>query len=472
MSTELRLHSRQFVLARRLHYIAPDWKHVAVGHGWLLSHDPALLMTSTDRGFILGQSIQAEPEGQLNCAGRFCTVAYPWVLLDAGGLLNLYFGDGPEGHFATSSPAIAQILGARHEPSRCLVWGAGTGMNWNPLPGSPLRGIRRLLRDQALDLSSFTVSFRPEATLAPLSAAQSALDTLCSSLRTTTAGLINQGQMLLALTAGVDSRTLAATLLSNNVRFECVTQNCKGVKRADVTVAHHICRYLGVRHHVIDSVATGSGPVEVWRQHTLGSYDDADNNVLFNADQYRFLQPDSILVRGGLFEIGRRYYAFKFGDLSYENSTGEALFRRFESSVVDDEAIHWLDGWLQWRRENDDGLDLADSFYIGQRVGGWLAAAEQALDLLPGRSFHPANSLAAMRALVTPAPDERKCGKLQRQAIARMAPELLRFPFNPVSIGEKIGNRSREFSQGARRRVPAPVRRWLRVHLKPSQLHK
>jgi hypothetical protein len=462
VATELTLHSRQFVLARQAHHIGPNWKHVTVGHGWLLSHDPALTVTSTDGGFILGQSVQVEPEGQVNCAGRFCTVAYPWVLPDAAGLLNLYFGDGSEGSFVTSSPAIAKILGAQHRPSRRLIWGYGTGMNWNPLPGSPLKGIRRLLRDQSLNLSSFSASFRREATLAPLSATQSALDTLCSSLRTTTAALVNQGQLLLALTAGMDSRTLAAALLSNNVRFECVTHNFRGVKRADVTVAHAICRYLGVRHHVIDSVAAGDGPVDVWRQHTLGSYDDADNNVLFNADQYRFLQRDSILIRGGVFEVGRRYYAFRLGDFNYENATGEALFRRFESSAVDDEAIHSLDAWLQWRRDNDDGLDLMDSFYIGQRVGGWLAAAEQALDLLPGRSFHPANSLSAMRALVTPNPEDRKSGKLQKQAIAQMAPELLRFPFNPVLIREKIGNRSREFSRMARGLVPAPVKRWLR----------
>ena len=461
MGTELRLHARQFVLARRLHCIGPDWKHVPVGHGWLLSHDPALVMTSTDEGFILGQSVQVEPEGQLSRAGRFCTIAYPRVLADAAGLLNVYFGAGAEGNFVTSSPAIAQILGAQHEPLRRLIWGHGMGMNWNPLPGSPLKGIRRLLRDQALDLSSFSVSFRREATLAPLSAEQSALDTLCNSLRTTTASLVNQGRLLLALTAGVDSRTLAATLLSNNVRFECVTQNFKGVKRADVTVARDICRYIGVRHHVIDSGATDNGPVDVWRQHTLGSYDDADNNVLFNADQYRFLQRDHILVRGGLFEVGRRFYASRFGDLSYENSTGEALFRRFEKSTVDDKAIHSLDGWLQWRRDNDNGLDLVDGFYIDQRVGGWFACAEQALDLLPGRSFHPANSLPVMRALVTPNPEERKSGKLQREAIAQMAPELLRFPFNPVSVGQKIRNRTREFSQLARRKA-SPVKRWLR----------
>jgi hypothetical protein len=248
--------------------------------------------------------------------------------------------------------------------------------------------------------------------------------------------------LFLALTAGLDSRTLAAALLSSDVKFDCVTQNFAGVKKADITVAADICRYLGVKHHVIDPIATdnsavgnsaaGHSAVDLWRQHALGSYSDADDNVLLNGDQYRFLRAGTILIRGGLFEVGRRFYAGQFRDLVGDTMTGEKIFRRFESAAPDDAAIQALDAWLDWRRANDNGLDLLDSFYLDQRVGGWLAAIEQALDLLPGRSVQPVNSLAAMRALVTPGIEDRQAGRLQKEAIARMAPQLRRFPLNPV----------------------------------------
>jgi hypothetical protein len=74
-----------------------------------------------------------------------------------------------------------------------------------------------------------------------------------------------------------------------------------------------------------------------------------------------------------------------------------------------------------------------DSFYLDQRIGGWLAAIEHGLDLLPGRSFQPVNSLPVLRALVTPGIEERLSGELQKDAIRRMAPELLRFPVNPLT---------------------------------------
>jgi hypothetical protein len=449
MPTALKLHRRQFILARRPHSIRPDWEHLDVGAGWLLSHDPELSLARTDQGLVAGHSVEFAGDGQPHRAGRFCVLAFPWLRTDPAGLFGLYFGtsDQAAGDFVTSSPALAEMLGAHNTPERRLVW---SGMNWNPLPLSTLTGVRRLMRDQALDLSNLSVHFRPEASLPPLGDEQSALDTLCASLTGAMAALPNQGRPLLALTAGLDSRTLASALLSSGVKFECVTQVIDG-RTSDVSVAHSICRHLGVKHHVVGPGRTDRGAVETWRRHTLGSYDDADNNVLLGADQYRFSHSETILIRGGIFEIGRRFYSSKLQGLTYENATGEALFRRFDRIATDTRAVDSLGAWLDWRRAHDNALDLADALYIDQRVGGWLAAIEHAMDLLPGRVFHPASSLPAMRALVTAGPDERTSGQLQRDAIGRMVPELLRFPLNPVSkrsMVQRLRSRaSRAFSK-------------------------
>ena len=90
-----------------------------------------------------------------------------------------------------------------------------------------------------------------------------------------------------------------------------------------------------------------------------------------------------------------------------------------------------LDDWLAWRRCHSNGLDLVDSFYYDQRVGGWSAAIQQGLDLLPGISIHPANSPRCLNALMTPDPKERIERRLQRETIFLFEPKLLRFPINP-----------------------------------------
>jgi hypothetical protein len=447
MATDLKLHARQFVLAHRAHMIGSDWQVRDIGHGWLLSHAPDLALEQSGTDLVIGHNVRLPGSEHPARAGRFCVIAYPLVQPDAAALLSLYFCHRDDGGFVTSSPALAQRLGAQHDPGRQLTW---SGMNWNPLPGAPFKGVKRLLRDQVLDLDNFSLAFRPEAAVVPLAGMQAALQTLCDCLQAAAGGLAQDGQILLALTAGLDSRTLAAALLSSGVKFDCVTQNFAGVKKADIAVARDICRYLGVRHHVIEPVVTDNAAVHTWRQHTLASYSDADDNLLLNADQYRFLHKDTLLVRGGLFEIGRRFYQWKFPMLDFASATGERLFRFFEPTATDDRAIDTLNAWLQWRRTHDNGLDLVDSFYLDQRIGGWLAAIEQALDLLPGRSFQPVNSLPAMRALVTPSIDERLSGQLQKDAIRRMAPELLRFPVNPLSAFQNAKKLAHRFVSSMR----------------------
>jgi hypothetical protein len=43
-----------------------------------------------------------------------------------------------------------------------------------------------------------------------------------------------------------------------------------------------------------------------------------------------------------------------------------------------------------------------------------------------------------LSALVTPAPCDQAAGRLQRALIARLAPELTRFPLNPPTLGDRL----------------------------------
>jgi hypothetical protein len=247
------------------------------------------------------------------------------------------------------------------------------------------------------------------------------------------------GTTYLALTAGLDSRTLLAALLAAGVRFEVITQVVHNPM--DVRVAARICRYLGVRHHVVEPQPRDEARWEAWRKHAFGSYCDADDNLLIPHNQYRFLGHDAILIRGGCFEIGRRFMVPTLHDLTFENATGEIIWQRFEGDrPADPDTVRFLDEWLALGRQRHDKLDLIDAFYNDQRVGGWLAAVEQGLDLLPGASVQPANSDRVKEALLAPSPDERTAGSLQRMVVQDLEPRLMRFPVNPkpITVGRVV----------------------------------
>jgi hypothetical protein len=162
----------------------------------------------------------------------------------------------------------------------------------------------------------------------------------------------------------------------------------------------------------------------VWREHALRSYADTDDAFLFSDNQYRFLKDGDVMLRGGAFEIGRRFYREHMHGLDIKTATGRAVLVRFpQTSDLGGGVVAALDEWLYWRKNNPIGLDLIDSFYLDQR---WAAGNHH----LPGDILHPANSMTSFSALLSPDPVDRQSGLLQNAIIQKLCPDLLHFPIN------------------------------------------
>ncbi|WP_377041731.1 hypothetical protein [Microvirga arabica] len=195
------------------------------------------------------------------------------------------------------------------------------------------------------------------------------------------------------------------------------------------------------------------------RCHTADSVDDADQRYLIPGNSYRFLGNGEALIRGGCFEIGRRYYQHQLGNIAISEATGAQVSSRF-GSVLDTEVIQFLDSWLSWRRSHENGLDLTDNFYLDQRLGGWLSAVEQALDILPGTSVQPVNCERFFSSLMVPMSQEERCtGALQREVIRTLDRNLLKIPINPVKLEVKLRN----VASATRRKVNS-VLQWIREY--------
>lgn len=450
-----RAHRHQFVISRQPFLPDEDWTSQALSNEFHLSHQrdlPVQVLEQDGRSvMLLGHAFALAPgAGPDEMAGRFARIEWPYLYPDPSVLLPIHYGDTPGGPLVTSSPSLAARLGGGAVTSRGIAW---SGLNWTPPPGTAVAGIARLMRDQRLAIPTATAE-RVECPIRPAASVTAARDAMAADL-TALAGTLKDrpGTTYLALTAGLDSRTLLASLLAAGTRFECVTQSFDGVNPADIEIAGRISRHLGIRHHVVGPEAFDEAPLRLWREHGLKSYSDADDAYLIPQNQYRFLGAGDLLVRGGCFEFGRRFYASRFTGLDFGNATGTALWSRFEAAAPHPPTVAALDAWLDWRRGHADGFDLVDSFYLDQRAGGWLASVEHGLDMLPGHSFPMANCSRILSALITPAEADRANGRLQRDVIRLLEPGLLRFPVNPVGFGERATRVLHRTRDGIKRRI-------------------
>lgn len=402
-------HRRQFLIARRAR---DGWATHALPDGYVLSYDPALPLALRGTEITLG--IRTEQS-----AGRYATIRWPYIAPDAAALLAVYFNE-------TGVSSSQSIIGSDPSPSI-----EKSRLNYFPVPGSRFRDTRCLLRDQTLNIVTGEVHYCPKPLL-PLADFSAATDGLASALVVAAQELASRSErVLLGLTAGLDSRTILAALLAANIKVETVTQIFPGMDRTDLDVAKAISAQVGVPHHAIRAQAFDNSKLQIWREHTGESFNDLDMHW-FPLGLWRFLRPDDLFLKGGCFELGRRFY--EYVPLTFETATGNRLMELLRASHGSDV----LDEWLRWRRDHPNGLDLVDSLYMDQRLGGWRASTEQAKDALTGEFVHLANSPAVYNALITPTPEQRRQGTLQFETIRLLEPGLLKMPFNKPKISRRI----------------------------------
>ena len=444
----IELHKRQFCIARSRQQFGPDWCHIDLPDGFTLSYQAHLpiqrIKTETGETLIIGRCFSSISGSAATCdlAGRFAILDWPHLRTDAAGLMALYYGGTEHQPFVTSSPALAaKLQNAKDFLQIQLNW--KMGLNWIPSPGSRVGGVARLMRDQAVKIPSLAIEFFPRP-VTPLGSFEESRLVLTSGL----AHVLGQVEkshekVYLALTGGLDSRTLFAVLLARGIKFEAITQSYPGANPNDAKVAADLCRYAGVRHRLVPMEEPDVKAAAALSLHTANSSDGSDEHYLFPGNSYRFLEKDDALIRGGCLELGRRFYQHKFGGLELSEATGEQVLSKFKSDAHV-EVVRFLDKWLAWRRSHWNGLDLTDNFYLDQRLGGWLSAIEQSLDVLPGNSVQPVNCERFFSSLIAPmSQEERSTGALQREVIRHLDSKLLKIPINPVSFTQKLKNMAR-----------------------------
>ena len=311
-------------------------------------------------------------------------------------------------------------------------------MDWYPPPRSRFEGIRRLLPTQVLSLKpedGEAVTARPALmAVGEPRVYESALEELQRILVTSLDNLPRgEEQVWLPLTGGLDSRLILAAAKQVGVPLTTFTLRYRSMPTGDRVLPPLLARELGYEHRFVRPAASSRRRLELFDVHTAKHCVGIDRRY-FARGQWSAFRAPAVVLRGGVFEVGRCFYYRKFPQAATGDLAGSIAARfRFPEFHADSAAhLAGIAEWAKWvERTPCPGLDWRDRLYLEQRLGGWASSIEQALDMTAYERAYIANSHLYMSTVLTLPEETRLAGRHHVDLVRRMAPELLRFPFNP-----------------------------------------
>lgn len=413
--------------------------------GLALQSDPA----RPDPGVEIGATRTLEvPSLRAGWAGRWVLAGDGRVYPDAGALLGCcYWREPAEGGavcWASSSSALlgraAAKYGATLSPHDLAH---ERGVDWFPPPQSRVSAIRRLLPSQALNVATG----EPEACtwLPELSGPAPYTDTLAELEQRLVTPLkrlpLRPGATVwVPLTAGFDSRVVLAAALRAGLPVRTYTNYRRRLSLADLELPGHLARAAGVPHEWHRPGPTRPDAGQAYDAHSAGETAGVDRGY-FARGQWDFARQGDSVLRGGCFEVGRCYYYRRLpggGTTPPDAAEIARGLREPPGTPVAPALAEWL---AAVERSPVPGLDWRDRFYLEQRLAGWLSTLEQALDITLSERVHVANAATTYALMLRLPEDVRRRGQHQRDLVARLAPPLAEFPFNPPE--EAFGRLSR-----------------------------
>jgi hypothetical protein len=439
----VKIHRRQWIITKRSQSpeLGTDFRSMELGLGTYLHYESSLSIRRIENAHgttvILGILVGHDPDR--NC-GRFAAISFPWLSVDATGAMGVFYFKRPSTVICSSSTSLVQAVSGDRAIGRHLRW--GHGINWDPPPSARIRGLRKLYCDQVLNLATGKVAQRTvPCEIAVQVRENSTKEALAQYLNRTVQQLAGMGRpIFLGLTAGRDSRTIFSALLAAGVPFQAFTLLRGRTGTTDARIAAELCKAYEIQHELLKPSETRKvEELEKLKIHTAGAEGDAGQEDVLG-DYYRDMPDDAIVLHGGVFELGRRYYESCFACVKFESSREAAdgiadAFSERSSSVLAP-----LRAWHRYRQKNPiKGMDFVDMFYLDQRRGGWGASNQQAQDAFGPEQVLVANSWMAIGLLMSPPLPARRTAEVQMQAIELLAPGITTLvPINPMTLGAKV----------------------------------
>lgn len=328
-----------------------------------------------------------------------------------------------------ASTAHAFLDGAEYEArlDRPLLVRLGVeGEGWLPAGLTAHRGVVRLLPGHYLDLQTFTAHrFWPTGPIPQATDTDAIIDETVALLQAQMEAVLHSPKRLgLGLTAGNETRVLLACARPFLDRIDTVTVVGQDRHTTDTVIARRIARDFGIRH--IELPRREATPAQYQQFVSRGGHCNADSNAHFHTSVWPIA--DSHIFIGGIGgEVGRGFF-WRLADQANTPVTADGLSGRFGLPQTP-ELTEALDRWIAGLPPVDT-FGILDLAYLENRMGPWYAVQlccdPTLLRIAPLFTFRGCELMLSLP------PDWKRDSRLGREIIAKLWPELLRYPFNSL----------------------------------------
>ena len=302
------------------------------------------------------------------------------------------------------------------------------GEGWLPAGLTAHRGVTRLLPGHYLDLQTFTAHrFWPKGPIPQTTDTDAVIDETVVLLQAQMEAVIHSTKRLgLGLTAGNETRVLLACARPYLDRIDTVTVVGQDRHTTDTVIARRIARDFGIRH--LELPRREATPAQYQQFVRRGGHCNADSNAHFHTSVWPIA--DSHIFIGGIGgEVGRGFF-WRPADQADTPVTADGLGGRFGLPQTP-ELTEALDCWITGLPPVDT-FGILDLAYLENRMGPWYAVQlccdPTLLRIAPLFTFRGCELMLSLP------PDWKRDSRLGREIIAKLWPELLRYPFNSLGL--------------------------------------
>ncbi len=199
---------------------------------------------------------------------------------------------------------------------------------------------------------------------------------------------------------------------------------------ADRLLPPKLAQELGFEHVFVQGHKRRHVRKSLVAEHCAGHVSDGDADLFLSGVRDSL---DGISFGGHGFAVSSGFWKLRLLPDCFDNpEIGSQQLARLLGEPLHSTATAGIGQWLEWVHQHPhERLDWRDRFFIEQRQAGWLSSKEQMYDM-GGFERFPILNAARTSALLLSLEEHQRLGSVvQVELIRRIAPELLRYPFNP-----------------------------------------
>ncbi len=311
----------------------------------------------------------------------------------------------------------------------------GHGIDFIPGPGTLLPEIKKLLPTQRLIRRDgvFSAEFQPPKPVLRDAGPEEVLDFAVNRVGTFLKECEKQYDTLwLPLSGGYDSRTVLGIALHAGVALKAYTCIKDVISLPDNRYPGRLCAAHGLEHfrlyRKLDRMDPPVRRAERFDRHTSGLCMDRDREY-FMYRQIPAEEGRSAVIGSVVWDTLHNFCKSSLPLDTDVNLPAEQVFSRFAETTP--QILGMLEEYLQFVRLHPlENVPFFRRYYYEQRVACWASVIDQAWDLYPMERLQPANSEQMAACILRIAELFPQAYTGQTALLRRIAPELLKLPFN------------------------------------------